>query len=37
MITKKMIAQGLMADVIRLDIDPNMKSGIVARICSSIE
>lgn len=32
MITKKMIAQGLMADVIRLDIDPNMESGIVARI-----
>lgn len=32
MITKKMIAQGLMADVIRLDIDSNMKSGIVARI-----
>lgn len=32
MITKKQIAQGLMADVIRLDIDPNMKSGIVARI-----
>lgn len=32
MITKKMIAQGLMADVIRLDIDPNMESCIVARI-----
>ncbi len=32
MITKKMIAQGLMAEVIRLDIDSNMKFGIVARI-----
>lgn len=32
MITKKLVAQGLMSDVIRLDTDPNMGSGIVARI-----
>lgn len=32
MIKKKQIAQGLMCGTIRLDIDPNMNSGIVARI-----
>lgn len=32
MIEKKQIAQGLMCGIIRLDIDPNMNSGIVARI-----
>lgn len=32
MITKKQIAQGLMSGIVRLDIDPNMGSGIVARI-----
>lgn len=32
MITKNLVAQGLMSDVIRLDIDPKMGSSIVARI-----